>query len=171
MVLFLCLKPDGEVREVEKTINNKFVLDETICLQYLKGIIDNKGKGKIERINIWEFNGYHIYIYGWTKGPDDILSNHSLPYPLNSQKIYGDLICFLTSNGVMIDFTEGFYLDFFQNNWEDTPEDDEEELDEEDEAEIDEEEDEELEDDGIDTVELVISYNEELQMEPEYLET
>ena len=40
-----------------------------------------------------------------------------------------------------------------------------------DEAEIDEEEDEELEDDGIDTVELVISYNEELQMEPEYLET
>ena len=167
MVLFLCLKPDGEVREIDKSLNSKLTLDDTIGLQYLKGVIDTKGKGKIERLNIWEFNGFHIYIYGWTKGTDDILSNHSLPSPLNDTKVYGDLLCFLVSNGVIIDFTEGFYLDFFENNWEDNPDEEELEEDEEDEEEI--LEDEEVEEEDIDTVEIVVVSNEELQLEPEYL--
>jgi hypothetical protein len=172
MVLFLCLKPDGEVREVDKNLSNKFQLEETIGLQYLKGVIDIKGKGKIERLTIWDFNNYKIYIYGWTKGSEDILTNHSLPSPLNNCKIYGDLLCFLTSNNEIIDFTEGFYLDFFQNNWEDNPEEDEEE---EDAEELDEEDENESEDDEIDEeehtnpLELLILTNEELQLESEYL--
>jgi len=167
MVLLLCLKPDGEVREVEKNLSDKFVLDETISLQYLKGVIDNKGKGKIERLTIWDFNNYNIYIYGWTKGSDDILTNHSLPNPLHNEKIYGDLLCFLTNDSnVIIDFTEGFYLDFFQNNWEDNPEEEEEEEeDEEDKF----SEDEEIDDEETNTLELLIITDEELKLEPEYL--
>jgi hypothetical protein len=168
MVLFLCLKPDGEVREVDKNISNKIQLDETIGLQYLKGVVDNKGKGKIERLTIWDFNNYKIYIYGWTKGSDDILTNHSLPAPLNNSKIYGDLLCFLTSNNEIIDFTEGFYLDFFQNNWEDNP--DEELEDDEEENDSEKEEIEEIDDeDDVNTLEFLILTNEELKVEPEYL--
>jgi hypothetical protein len=171
MVLFLCLKPDGEVREVDKNLSDKFQLDETIGLQYLKGVVDNKGKGKIERLTIWDFNNYKIYIYGWTKGSDDILTNHSLPNPLNNQKIYGDLLCFLTINNEIIDFTEGFYLDFFQNNWEDNPENDDEELEEELEEvdKMDDSEDEEMNEEDTNILEFIILTNEELQIEPEYL--
>ena len=169
MVLFVCLKPDGEVREVDKNINNKFELDETISLQYLKGVIDNKGKGKIQRLHIWEFGGNDIYIYGWTEGNAEMLSNHSMPSPLNNQKYYGDLMCFLVSNGNIIDFTEGFYLDFFQNNWEDEPYEDDDE-DEDDEEEI-KSEDEEIDDEIEDTIEIILTTaDDELQLEPEFIE-
>ena len=174
MVLFVCLKPDGEVREVDKNINNKFGLDETMSLQYLKGVIDNKGKGKIIRLHIWDFCGNKIYIYGWTAGNSEILSNHSLPSPLNNQKCYGDLLCFLVSNNSIIDFTEGFYLDFFQNNWEDEPcedDDDDDEVKSDDEDDEDDEDNEDIDDENENTIEIVLATsNDELQLEPEFIE-
>ena len=171
MVLFLCLKPDGEVKEVEKVLNPKFQLDETLSLQYLKGVIECKGKGKIERLFIWTFQGNQIYIYGWKKGQPDQINSHSLPKPLHEESFYGDLLCFLVCNEQLIDFTEGFYLDFFQNDWEEADEDDEIECDEEI-IEI-EKLDEEDEDDETELViieeEAKYGYSDELVMEPEYM--
>ncbi len=172
MVLFLCLKPDGEVREEEKSINSKFELSDTISLQYLKGVIDNKGKGKIQKLHVWEFGGNQIYIYGWTSGNADLVSNHCLPAPLHESKFYGDMICFLVSDNNLIDFSEGYYLDFFQNNWEEEPMDDEN-------SDVSENEDEEeetldqVEDDSEigDTIEIILTDTyDELQIEPEYIE-
>lgn len=175
MVLFLCLKPDGEVREEDKSINSKFELGETISLQYLKGIIDNKGKGKIQQLHVWEFGGNQIYIYGWCSGNSEMVSNHSLPSPLHDQKFYGDLVCFLVSDNKLIDFSEGYYLDFFQNNWEEEPLDEEDEDDEEEASDNEELYPDEVDnnDDNVemDTIEIILTNTyDELQMEPEYFE-
>lgn len=167
MVLFLCLKPDGEVKEVEKTLNPKFALEDTLALQFLKGVLENKGKGKIEKLFIWTFQGYQIYIYGWKKGIPDQINSHSLPKPLNEDTIYGDMLCFLVSNNQIIDFNEGFYLDFFQNDWEEAAEDEEIEetlSDNEEIVEIVEEED-----DDLPVQEVQIVYVDELTIEPEYM--
>lgn len=171
MVLFLCLKPDGEVKEVDKTLNPKFQLDETLSLQYLKGVIENKGKGKIERLYVWNFQYNQIYIYGWKKGSHEQINNHSLPKPLNEDTFYGDLVCFLVCNDQMIDFTEGFYLDFFQNDWEEA-DDDEMECDEEEIVEIEELEEDDDDEELAEPViihEIQYQYSDELSMEPEYV--
>ena len=168
MVLFLCLKPDGEVKEVEKTLNPKFKLEDTLALQFLKGVLENKGKGKIEKLFIWTFQGYQIYIYGWKKGAADQINSHSLPKPLQEETFYGDMLCFLvSSNNEIVDFNEGFYLDFFQNDWEEAAEDEiEEELsDNEEVIEIVEEDD----DDLPIQEEVQIVFIDELAIEPEYM--
>jgi hypothetical protein len=176
MVLFLCLKPDGEVREEEKNINSKFELGETLSLQYLKGVVDNKGKGKIQQLHVWEFGGNQIYIYGWCSGNADVLSNHSLPSPLHDKKFYGDLICFLVSDNQLIDFSEGYYLDFFQNNWEEEPayeedEDEEDSVSENEEVDVDEELENNDDNAEMNTIEIILTDTyDELQLEPEYFE-
>lgn len=169
MVLFLCLRPDGEVKELEKTLNPKFKLEDTLGLQYLKGVIENKGKGKIERLFIWNFQGYQIYIYGWKKGTEEQINSHSLPKPLHEDTFYGDFLCFLVSNGEIIDFNEGFYLDFFQNDWEEAVEEDElgSEMGEED-NDIENPEEDEGEEEPIQEIEIVV-IEDELQIEPEYM--
>jgi len=168
MVLFLCLRPDGDVKEIEKTLNSKFKLEESLSLQYIKGVLENKGKGKIERLYIWTFNGYQIYIYGWKKGCPDQINSHSLPKPLNEDTFYGDMLCFLVSQSEIIDFNEGFYMDFFQNEWEEA-ENEELEILSDNEEEIENSTIEDDDDDHIITHEIQIVYTDELEIEPEYM--
>ena len=62
MVIFLLLKPDGDVIDVDKNLSSSFKLEDTISLISVKGVITNKGKGKIERLNIWQHKTV-IYTY------------------------------------------------------------------------------------------------------------
>jgi hypothetical protein len=125
-MMFLCLKPDGDVCEMKRSLNPKFVVgDTTIGLQYLKGVVETKGRGKIERLSSWDFQGNTVYMYGWKNGTDESISCHSLPKPLDKERVYGDILCFMTATAEdvegddtsashILDFTEAIYLDFFQ---------------------------------------------------------
>jgi len=142
-MMFLCLKPDGDVCEVKRSLNPKFVVgDTTLGLQYLKGVVETKGRGKIERLCSWDFQGNTVYMYGWRNGADDIVSCHSLPKPLDKERVYGDILCFMTATTMdedgtppILDFTEAMYLDFFQWVTCDIDAGDEEDSEDEDEAE------------------------------------
>ena len=123
-MMFLCLKPDGEVREVKRSLNPKFVVgDATLSLQYLKGVIEVKGRGKVEQLCMWEFMGNTVHMYGWKNGSPDTQTAHSLPKPLDKERIYGDVLCFRTegiqneieTDSVLLDMTENMYLDFYQS--------------------------------------------------------
>jgi len=125
-MMFLCLKPDGDVCEMKRSLNPKFVVgDTTLGLQYLKGVVETKGRGKIERLSSWDFQGNTVYMYGWKNGTDESVSCHSLPKPLDKERVYGDILCFMTATATaeeddeasttpILDFTEAMYLDFFQ---------------------------------------------------------
>ena len=65
MVLFLILDLGGDVREVEKKVNSSFKLDESLSLTGIKGVIQNKGKSKLERLVIWHDNDIDIHVYGY----------------------------------------------------------------------------------------------------------
>lgn len=117
MTKFIVLRPDAQVVELEKKFSVNFKLDQTLSLLHLKGVIENKGKGKIERIHSWDIcNSEHIHLYGWKKGTNDP-SQHSLPSPLDNMRLYGDILCFLTgAEDKLCNLTEDIYLEFFQNS-------------------------------------------------------
>jgi len=88
---FIVLKPDGEVSEQSRILNAKFILGETIPVIYLRGSIETKGKGTIERLHKYAHGNHIIHIYGWKKGGDTIISTHTLPKPLDNVELYGDV--------------------------------------------------------------------------------
>ena len=117
MVIFLLLKPDGDVIDVDKNLSNSFKLEDTISLISVKGVITNKGKGKIERLNIWQHKNSNIHIYGWKNGAHDMITNHALPKPLDGGTYYGDLLIFMETAGILADFPETSYIDFFNESY------------------------------------------------------
>ncbi len=169
MVIFLLLKPDGDVIDVDKNLSNSFKLEDTISLISVKGVITNKGKGKIERLNIWQYKNSLIHIYGWKNGAHDMITNHALPKPLDGGTYYGDLLIFMETAGILADFPETSYIDFFNESYdEEYDNNDENQFDNEEEVneeviEIEQEDDDELYEDQE---EIVIDL--ELQIEEEY---
>lgn len=115
MTKFIVLRPNAEIVEYEKEFKSTFKLDKTISLLHLKGIIENKGKGKIELVHTWNIcNGEHIHMYGWKKG--DMPSQHVLPAPIDSNRLFGDILCFMTTRDSLSNLNEEIYAEFFQNS-------------------------------------------------------
>lgn len=171
MVIFLLLKPDGDVIDVDKNLSNNFKLEDTISLISVKGVITNKGKGKIERLNIWQYKNSNIHIYGWKNGAHDMITNHALPKPLDGQTYYGDLLIFMETAGIIVDFPETSYIDFFNESYdEDYDNNDQESNYENDEETVEEIVEIEIEDDDEELYEDVdeIVVDMELQIEQEY---
>lgn len=173
---FIVLKPDGEVSEQSRILNAKFVLGETIPIIYLRGSVETKGKGTIERLNQYAHGNHIIHIYGWKKGADNIISTHTLPKPLDNVELYGDILVFATcaiETEVFVSITENDYIEFFNTMYELT-----DDMDEIQEPECDEEQEEEdnVEDEELDTEDHedhcveIIMFDGELQIEPEYFE-
>lgn len=178
---FIVLTPDGEVSEQSRILNAKFVLGETIPIIYLRGSVETKGKGSIERLHQYAHGNHIIHIYGWKKGADNIMNTHSLPKPLDNMELYGDIIVFATcaiEMEVFVSITENDYIEFFNTMYEQT-----DDMDEIDEPECDEEQEEENaeDDDNVDDEELdteeheghcveIVMFDGELQVEPEYFE-
>jgi len=172
------LKPDGEVSEQSRILNAKFILGETIPVIYLRGSIETKGKGTIERLHKYAHGNHIIHIYGWKKGGDTIISTHTLPKPLDNVELYGDILVFSTcaiETEVFVSITENDYIEFFNTVYELTDDIDEpdcEEEQEEENAEDDdniEEEELDAEDHDEQCIEIVM-FDGELQIEPEYFE-
>jgi len=171
MVIFLLLKPDGDVIDVDKNLSNNFKLEDTISLISLKGVITNKGKGKIERLNIWQYKNSNIHIYGWKNGAHDMITNHALPKPLDGHIYYGDLLIFMETAGMIVDFPETSYIDFFNESYdEDYDNNDQYSNYENDEETVEEIVEIEIEDDNEELYEDVneIALDMELQIEQEY---
>lgn len=165
MVVFLLLKIDGDVLEYSKSVEAKLKLEDTIGLQHLKGVIENKGKGKIQRLHVWEVDDYKIHAYGWKKG--DRQNTHTIPKPLDEVQLYGDVVLFKTVDDTFINIYEADYLEFYQNQaWENEYETASESDSEYSSDELEEDED-NFENDLPEIVpEQVID---ELQLEPEYV--
>lgn len=180
---FIVLKPDGEVSEQSRILNAKFVLGDTIPIIYLRGSVETKGKGTIERLHQYTHGNHIIHIYGWKKGADNIMNTHSLPKPLDNMELYGDILVFSTcaiETEVFVSITENDYIEFFNTMYELTDDIDEnQEIDEEQEEDQDPDdqegpEDQEDQDDNDahdeQCIEIVM-FDGELQIEPEYFET
>lgn len=179
---FIVLKPDGHVSEQSRILNAKFVLGETIPIVYLRGSVETKGKGSIERLHQYAHGNHIIHIYGWKKGADNIMNTHSLPKPLDNIELYGDVLVFSTcaiETEIFVSITENDYIEFFNTMYEQTEDIDENhEIDEEQEEEenaedddnIDEEEEELNTEDHEDQCIEIAMFDGELQIEPEYFE-
>ena len=113
MVLFLILDSGGDVREVEKNISSSFKLDESLQLTSIKGIIQHKGKSKLERLVIWHENDTDIHVYGFLSGTSDILNRHCPPRPLDKMELFGDILMIACMGDDIVDMNETMYLDLF----------------------------------------------------------
>jgi hypothetical protein len=168
MVVLLVLDRLGEIVEHNKNLN--FELGDELSLLKLKGVVNNKGKGKLTRQVIWNYNNIDIHCYGYTEG--SAINEHKLPKPLDKSKLYGDLVLIGSSNSNFVDLTESHYYEFFSNKDYEDIEDGEyvyeisvkDEEEEEEEIIIEEEEEEEE-----DTIEVNIIIANELQPEDEYV--
>jgi hypothetical protein len=178
---FIVLTPDGHVNEQSRILNAKFILGDTIPIIYLRGSVETKGKGSIERLHQYTHGNHIIHMYGWKKGADNIMNTHSLPKPLDNMELYGDIIVFSTcaiETEIFVSITENDYIEFFNTMYELTDDIDEidEEQDDNDDNDPDDIEDQEDVDDQEDVedqedhcVEIVM-FDGELQIEPEYFE-
>ena len=182
---FIVLKPDGHVSEQSRILNAKFVLGDTIPIIYLRGSVETKGKGTIERLHQYTHGNHIIHIYGWKKGADNIMNTHSLPKPLDNMELYGDILVFSTcaiETEIFVSITENDYIEFFNTMYELTDDIDEEhEIDDEQEDHEDQEDQEDHEDhedhddhddqeDPDDQCVEIVIFDGELQIEPEYFE-
>jgi len=181
-IRFIVLTPDGEVKEQSRILNAKFVLGDTIPIIYLRGSVETKGKGSIERLHQYTHGNHIIHIYGWKKGADNIMNTHSLPKPLDNMELYGDIFVFATcviETEIFVSITENDYIEFFNTMYEQTDDiDDNQEIDEEQEEEENAEDDDNVDDDEEELntedhedqcIEIVM-FDGELQIEPEYFE-
>ena len=178
---FIVLKPDGEVSEQQRILNAKFVLGDTIPIIYLRGSVETKGKGAIERLHQYAHGNHIIHIYGWKKGADTIISTHTLPKPLDNIELYGYIIVFSTcaiETEIFVSITENDYIEFFNTMYElsdDTDEihesDCEEEQDPEEQDEQEDHEQDEQDDNHEEQCIEIVMFDGELQIEPEYFET
>lgn len=188
---FIVLKPDGHVSEQSRVLNAKFVLGDTIPVIYLRGSIETKGKGSIERLHQYTHGNHIIHIYGWKKGADNIMNTHSLPKPLDNVELYGDIIVFATcaiETEIFVSITENDYIEFFNTMYELTDDMDENQEIDDDHVDHEDNEDNEDHDDNDDNdddnnheniddeldqddrcVEIIM-FDGELQIEPEYFE-
>jgi len=186
---FIVLTPDGHVSEQSRILNAKFILGDTIPIIYLRGSVETKGKGSIERLHQYTHGNHIIHIYGWKKGADNIMNTHSLPKPLDNMELYGDILVFSTcaiETEIFVSITENDYIEFFNTMYELTDDiDEEQEIDDEQEDQEDQEEQEEQEDndpedqegndqddqdDQEDQCIEIVMFDGELQIEPEYFE-
>jgi len=174
---FIVLKPDGEVSEQSRVLNAKFILGESIPIIYLRGSIETKGKGSIERLHQYAHGNHIIHIYGWKKGADNIISTHTLPKPLDNIELYGDIIVFSTcaiETEVFVSITENDYIEFFNTMYELSDDINEPECEEDEEENVDDEDN--IDDEELDTEEPeehcveIVMFDGELQIEPEYFE-
>jgi hypothetical protein len=176
---FIVLTPDGHVSEQSRILNAKFILGDTIPIIYLRGSVETKGKGSIERLHQYTHGNHIIHMYGWKKGADNIMNTHSLPKPLDNMELYGDIIVFSTcaiETEIFVSITENDYIEFFNTMYEltdDIDEIDEEQEDNEDQEDVEDQEDnedqEDVEDQEDHCVEIIM-FDGELQIEPEYFE-
>jgi hypothetical protein len=180
---FIVLTPDGHVSEQSRILNAKFVLGDTIPIIYLRGSVETKGKGSIERLHQYTHGNHIIHIYGWKKGADNIMNTHSLPKPLDNMELYGDILVFSTcaiETEIFVSITENDYIEFFNTMYELTDDiDEEQEIDDEQEDQEDQEDndpedqegnDQDDQDDQEDQCIEIVMFDGELQIEPEYFE-
>jgi hypothetical protein len=113
MVLFLILDLGGDVREVEKNVNSSFKLDETLPLTSIKGVIQHKGKSKLERLVIWHENDTDIHVYGYKSGTPQMINRHCPPKPLDKMELFGDILMIACMADEIVDMNETMYLDLF----------------------------------------------------------
>jgi hypothetical protein len=115
MVVILVLGKPGDIVEHDKNI--KFSLGDEISLTSLKGVVNNKGKGKLTRQFIWEENGININLYGYSQGTRDQINIHKLPKPMDKATLYGDMVIIATNTkNTIVDYAESSYYEFFTNN-------------------------------------------------------
>jgi hypothetical protein len=113
MVLFLILDLGGDVREVERNVSSSFKLDETLPLTSIKGVIQHKGKSKLERLVIWHENDTDIHVYGYKSGTPQMINRHCPPKPLDKMELYGDILMIACMADEIVDMNETMYLDLF----------------------------------------------------------
>ena len=172
---FLVLSPGGDVTEHSRVLNDKFILSDTIPIIYLRGVIQTKGKGSIERLHQYLHGNHNIHIYGWTKGAPNTATTHTLPKPIDDIDLYGDILIFSTcaiETNVFVSITENDYIEFFNTMYELSDDIECAECDEEDNNTDHDSQTDECDDDVDDIpneqcIEIVI-YDGELQFEPEY---
>jgi len=119
MVLFLILDCSGDVKEVEKTISSSFKLEQYLPLTSIKGIIQKKGKSKLERLVIWHENDIDIHVYGYKSGSSDNINRHCPPKPLDKIELYGDILIIASIDDKIVDMNEIMYLEMFNETMED----------------------------------------------------
>lgn len=119
MVLFLILDSGGDVREIEKNVSSSFKLDETLPLTTIKGVIQHKGKSKLERLVIWHENDTDIHVYGYKSGTSDIINRHCPPRPLDKMELFGDILMIACAEDKIVDMNETMYLDLFNEMMDD----------------------------------------------------
>ena len=119
MVLFLILDSGGDVREIEKNVSSSFKLDESLPLTSIKGVIQHKGKSKLERLVIWHENDTDIHVYGYTSGTSDIINRHCPPKPLDKMELFGDILMIACADDKIVDMNETMYLDLFNEMMDD----------------------------------------------------
>jgi hypothetical protein len=119
MVLFLILELGGDVREIDRKVNSSFKLDESLSLTSIKGVIQNKGKSKLERLVIWHDNDTDIHVYGYKSGTSEIINRHCPPKPLDKMELYGDILMIACANDKIVDMNETMYLDLFNEMMDD----------------------------------------------------
>lgn len=119
MVLFLILNSSGDVKEVEKTISSTFKLEQYLSLTSIKGVIQHKGKSKLERLVIWHVNDTDIHVYGYKSGTTDNINRHCPPKPLDKMELYGDILMIASIEDKIVDMNEIMYLEMFNEMMED----------------------------------------------------
>ena len=119
MVLFLILDSGGDVREIEKNVSSSFKLDESLPLTSIKGVIQHKGKSKLERLVIWHENDTDIHVYGYKSGTSDIINRHCPPKPLDKMELFGDILMIACADDKIVDMNETMYLDLFNEMMDD----------------------------------------------------
>jgi hypothetical protein len=119
MVLFLILDVSGDVKEVEKNINPSFKLEQYLPLTSIKGVIQHKGKSKLERLVIWHENDTDIHVYGYKSGTSDNINRHCPPKPLDKIELYGDILMIASIDDKIVDMNEIMYIEMFNEIMED----------------------------------------------------
>ena len=60
----------------------------------LSKILKNKGNGKIENLNNWNYEGYKFQLYGYNDGEAGNENKFELPPPIENELFFGDMVFF-----------------------------------------------------------------------------
>merc|ERR1711998_255441 len=103
MTKVILISKSGDTKEItiEKTKNS------------LSKILKNKGNGKIENLNNWNYEGTKIQLYGYNNGEAGNENKFELPPPLDNELFFGDMVFLKDSNSNMKDLDLDEFLEFY----------------------------------------------------------
>lgn len=129
VVYGLLLQIKGDLRRIKlKDAKSR----ELLTLDTLQTIL--KKKTTIQILGHYEYENYHLTMFGYKNGKNGTENKHELPPPLNSDTYYGDILVIASKSGTTwetpINFTpeqyEKFYESVFGESDTESEEDDEE---------------------------------------------